>query len=399
MAGYRVLDFSWVVAGPFTTMILADMGAEVIKVEATGLTERQRGFGPYVAGMSTFRFSLDRGKKSMAIDLRTPKGRELIYRMVPRMDVVVENFTPGTMARLGVEYDTLRQNNSRLVYASSSAFGQYGPYADRRALDIIVQAFSGLLSRSRSSDGPPIYSGVSIVDLTAGVYTALGIVAALLERERSGQGQYIDIGMLDCALSLLENLIIRYSARDEVQGRRQWDSRFVYPEQAFRVKDGWMVVAMTHDWKGLCQKIGRPDLGEDPRFQTNRQRIEHLEELAPQLDGAFRERTVAEWTAELEAFCAVAPVNTIEVALADAHVQARNAVVSVPVPGAGEKEVLVPNSPLKMSRTPAQVQGPAPRYQEHTADVLREVLGMADGEIEALESEGVISRLTPDVPG
>ncbi len=393
LAGVRVLDFSWVISGPFATMILADMGAEVIKVEAVGLTERDRGFGPYVGGMSTFRFSLDRGKRSMAIDLRKEKGRVLVYCLAPYIDVVVENFTPGTVKRLGVDYETLQQYNPRLVYASSAAYGQHGPYAQQRALDIVIQGVSGLLRPSSWLAATPTNTTVPFVDYATGIYIAVGVLGALLERERSGVGQYIDISMLDCALSFIENHLIRYSARDEVRPPRRWDSPFVWPHGPYEGKDGWMVVAQVHNWKGLCEKIGRPDLGEDPRYQTNSQRVEHREELESQLAGAFRGRSVAEWMRELGEFCTVAPVNTIEEVLQDPQVQARQAIVSLPVPGAADRELLVPQSPLRMSRTPVQVRGPGPRYQQHTAQVLREILGMSDTEIAELEREGVIGCL------
>ncbi|HKZ51633.1 MAG TPA: CaiB/BaiF CoA-transferase family protein [Dehalococcoidia bacterium] len=399
LVGVRVLDFSWVIAGPFGTGILADLGAEVIKLEPVGLSERDRGFGPYVGGMSTFRFGLDRGKKSMAIDLRKPEGRQLVYQLVPHMDAVVENFTPGTMARLEVDYETLRQYNPRLVYLSSSAYGQYGPYRDERALDIMIQAVSGLLSQGEPAKrgSQPVTTPVPMVDLSSGIYIAVAILAALYERERSGLGQYIDMGMLDCALSLMENVIIRYSARHEVKAGRQWDTSFVWPHEAFRAKDAWMVIAQVTNWKSLCEKIGRPDLGEDPRYQTNSQRAEHKEVLEPELENAFVGRPVAEWRAELEGFCSVTPVNTIDKVLEDPQVKARNAILSLPVPPAPGKEVLVPNSPFsKMSRTPGQPQGPAPIYQQHTDQVLRDILGLSDAELEALERAGVIGRLRPE---
>jgi CoA:oxalate CoA-transferase len=375
-------------------MILADLGAEVIKLEAVGLTERDRGFGPYVGGMSTFRFSLDRGKRSIAVDLRRPEGRDLVYRLIPHMDVVAENFTPGTVARLGVDYETLSGYNPRLVYVSSSAYGQYGPYRDRRALDLVIQAYSGLLGVSGRGEDTPKTTPVPVVDFSAGIYIAVGVLAALYERERSGQGQYIDIGMLDCALSLMENHLIRYSARKEVKAGRKWDTSFVWPHETFRAKDGWMVVAQVHNWKGLCEKIGRPDLGEDSRYQTNSQRVEHVDILEPQLKDAFQRRTVEEWMAELSDFSTIAPVKTLEQVMDDPQVQARKAIVGLPVPTSPGKELLVPESALSnMSRTAAHVQGPGPRYQEHTAQVLRDLLGMSDTEIDALARQDVIAVL------
>ncbi|HEY8491675.1 MAG TPA: CaiB/BaiF CoA-transferase family protein [Dehalococcoidia bacterium] len=388
--GVRVLDFTWALAGPFCTMILADLGAEVIKVEHPGLSERERGFGPHVQDVSTFFFSTARGKKSVTIDLKTKEGRELVRGLARRADVLVENFTPGTMDRLGIGYQALARENPRLIYCGISGFGRTGPYRDRGGVDIIVQAMGGMMSITGEPDGPPMRVGASIGDTTAGLFAAIGVLAALRERDRSGRGQLVDIGMLDCQLAILENAIIRYAATGQVPGRIGTRHPLVTPFQAFQTRDGWLVVAGVKDWQLFCARLGRDDLGFDPRFQSNGARTAHHAELEPLLQEVFRTRTTDEWLAELGDVALVAPVNTIDRVYRDPHVAAREMLVELPLPGGREGTLTVPNSPVKMSRTPGRVRGTAPALGQHNQEVLTGLLGLSPERVQALKEAGVI---------
>ncbi|MBM3947230.1 MAG: CoA transferase, partial [SAR202 cluster bacterium] len=251
LVGVRVLDFTHALAGPFGTMTLADLGAEVIKVERPDLTEATRGLGPFVNGRSTYRFSLDRGKRSIQLDLKQPQGRDLALRLAEQSDVLAENFSPGTMDGLGLGYDAVRTRNPRIVYASCSGFGQTGPYAQRSAVDIIAQAMSGLMSVTGEPGGRPMRAGASIGDTIGGTYLAMGVIAALYERERSGRGQRLDISMVEGLLYHLENAIVRYSATGEVPSQVGARHPLITPFQPFKTADGWIVVASVRDWEAL----------------------------------------------------------------------------------------------------------------------------------------------------
>jgi CoA:oxalate CoA-transferase len=391
LEGLTVLDFTWKLAGPFCTMILADLGAEVIKIEPVGIAEADRGGGPYVQGISTYFFSINRGKNSLSLNLKHPAGVDLVRRLVPKVDILVENFTPGTMDRLGLGYADLRPLNPRLIYASLSGFGQTGPYRDRHAVDVIIQGISGLMSITGEPGGRPVRVGVSLADLAGGIFTAIGILAALEARHRTGRGQYIDVAMLDAVLALLENPIIRYSATGQVPGPLGSRHPLITPFQAFPTKDGYIVLAGVRDWQLFCAKIDRPDLMFDERFQTNESRTEHHADLEPILEEVFRQKTTAEWLAEFEEEVAfVAPVNTIDRVLADPHVRARGSVIELPLPDGLEGSLTVPALPPRFSETPTRVDRPAPRLGEHTADVLVRLAGLSLEEVERLAAEGVV---------
>jgi len=391
LEGLTVLDFTWKLAGPFCTMILADLGAEVIKVEPVGLTEADRGAGPYVQGVSTYFFSVNRGKKSLSLDLNPPAGVELLRRLVPKADILVENFPPGTMDRLGLGYAALRPLNPRLIYASLSGFGQTGPYRDRHAVDVIIQGLSGLMSITGEPGGRPVRVGVSLADLAGGMFTAIGILAALEARHRTGRGQHVDVAMLDAVLALLENPIVRYSATGQVPGPLGSRHPLITPSQASPTEDGYIVRAGFREWQPSGAKIDRPDLMSAERFQTNESRPEHHAELEPILEEIFRQKTTAEWLAEFEEEVAfVAPVNTIDRVLADPHVQARGSVIELPLPDGLEGSLTVPAPPPRFSETPTRVDRPAPRLGEHTAEVLVRLAGLSPEEVERLAAEGVV---------
>lgn len=390
LEGIKVLDFTWALAGPYGVMILADLGAEVWKVETVHQNERRRGNGPYVHDVSTYFFSVNRGKKSLMLDLKAPEAKEVIQRLVRQVDVLTENFSPGTMERLGFGYEALREVNPRLVYASTSGFGQTGPYRNRGAVDIIVQGMSGLMSTTgHESDPLPSRAGYSIGDMSAGMFTAIGVLSALVERDRSGEGQHVDVAMLDCQVALMENPVIRYFGTGEVQKRAGLRHPLSTPHQAFPAKDGWVVVAGVKDnnWQLFCGKIGADELAVDERFTLNADRTRQYDILEPLLFEAFRKRTVQEWLDELGDEFLIGPLNTIADMVQDPQVQARNMIVELPTWTGGTLKVS--NSPVNLSRTPGGPQGGAARPGEHTAEVLRGA-GFSDEEIGAMVERGVV---------
>ena len=386
--GIRVLDFTWALAGPYGSMILTDLGAETIKIEPAGIDWQRRGPGPYVDGISTYFFSVNRGKKSLALDLKTPQAVEIVRDLARTVDVLTENFSPGTMTRLGLGYDALSELNPRLIYASTSGFGHTGPYSSRGAVDVIVQGISGLMSITGHPGGPPARAGYSIGDMAGGMYTAIGVLAALHEREQSGKGQHVDVAMLDSQVALLENAVVRAANTAESPGPIGTRHPLVTPFQAFPTADGHLVLAGVKDWQLFCAKIDRLDLFDDPRFETNALRTQHHAELEPLLEDAFRKQTTAEWERALEGVCIVAPLNDIPAMLADPQVAARQMVAELPTAAGGALKVS--STPVKMSRTPAQVNRGASQPAQHTREILRST-GRTDAQIDALAAAGVIS--------
>lgn len=291
----KILDLTWVLAGPFASMILCDLGAEVIKVERPPNGDISRTTGPYQNGWSGYFFSINRGKKSVAIDLQKPEGRELFLRMAEKVDVVVENFTPGTLARLGIGWDELSKRNPRLILASISGFGQTGPYSSRPALDIVVQAMGGVMSITGEPGGGPVRPGASYGDLVAGMFAAIGVLTALHERAKSGQGQAVDISMLDCQVTMMENAIVRYFVTGEIPGPIGTRHPSATPFQAFPTADGHIVIALgfgvENQWGLLCAMLNTPELIDDERFNTGPRRTANHAILEPLLSAAFMQRT------------------------------------------------------------------------------------------------------------
>lgn len=395
LEGIRILDFTWALAGPFGTMILCDMGAEVWRIEPVGMTEDQRSPGPVVGGVNLYYFSLSRGKQAVHIDLKSGEGREIALSLAEHADVVTENFSPGTMATLGLGYEAMSARNPRIIYASTSGFGQTGPAARRGAVDVIVQAMSGLMSITGHPGGPPARAGYSIGDMAAGMFTAIGVLGALVEREKSGKGQYLDVAMLDAQFALLENAMTRYFATGIVPGPIGTRHPLITPFQAFPTADGYVVVAGVKDWALFCALIDKDGLVTDPRFATNELRTANHAALEPILSEAFRARTTAAWIAALEDACLVAPLNTI--AQAAGEPQAAHREMFVDVPGGDGGTVRLVNSPLKYSRTQVRVERGADPVGGHTADVLRRVLGMSDDRIAELRRTGIV-QTAEDVP-
>ncbi len=391
--GVRVLDLTWVLAGPFASMVLCDLGADVIKVERPGIGDVARRTAPIVNGESCYFFSVNRGKRSLTLDLKSERGRDVFLRLVEKADVVMENFTPGTMERLGLAYPTLSERNPRLIYAATSGFGQTGPDRFRPALDVVVQGMGGIMSITGEPDGPPVRPGASLGDITGGLFTAIGVLAALQERERSGRGQMIDVSMLDCQISILENAFVRYFATGEVPKPLGTRHPVATPFQAFPTKDGYIVLALSwgieNQWELYCATIGRHDLIDDPRFDTPALRTEHHDELEPLLIEAMRKKTTAEWLREFDAIgLPCGPLNNIPQAAEQPQVKARRVLVEVEHPVIGR--LPLPDTPVKLSRTPGGIRGASPALGEHTDDVLRELLAFSDTEIADLRRSAVI---------
>jgi len=375
LAGIFVLDLTRVLAGPYCTMLLADLGARVVKVEAPGRGDDARQIGPFVGGVSAYFLSLNRGKQSIALDLREGGDRAIFEKLLARADVLVENFRPGVMERLGFGFAQLHARLPRLVVASTSGFGQTGPYARRPAYDVVVQAMGGIMSLTGHPGGPPTRVGSSTGDITAGLFTALGIVAALCERARTGVGRHVDVAMLDCQVATLENAIARYVATGEVPGPLGSRHPSITPFQAFATRDGHLVVAAGNDalFAKLVALLGRPELTEDPRFRTNEERTRNVAELTAELASVFSTRATHAWLAVLEeGGIPCGPLNDVAQVLADPQVRARNMVVTAEDPDAGRVELA--GNPVKLSGVAdPETRGPAPRLDEHRETLLAEL--------------------------
>jgi CoA:oxalate CoA-transferase len=375
LAGTFVVDLTRVLAGPYCTMVLADLGARVVKVEAPERGDDARQIGPFVGGVSAYFVSLNRGKESIALDLRDGPDRAVFELLLARADVLVENFRPGVMERLGFGFSSLQARFPRLVVASTSGFGQTGPYARRPAYDVVVQAMGGIMSLTGQPGGPPTRVGTSTGDITAGLFTAIGVLAALVERARGGRGRHVDVAMLDCQVATLENAIARFAATGEIPGPIGSRHPSITPFQAFRTRDGWLVVAAGNDplFAKLAAALGRPELASDPRFRTNDDRTRNVSALAAELEPAFAARPSAEWLAAFEAAgIPCGPMNDVAAVLSDPQVRARNMIVSGEDPAAGRFSLA--GNPVKLSgvEDPA-TRPPAPRVDEHRAKLLAEL--------------------------
>jgi crotonobetainyl-CoA:carnitine CoA-transferase CaiB-like acyl-CoA transferase len=390
--GVRVLDLTRVLAGPFCTQILADHGADVWKIEKPGDGDETRAFGPpFVGGESTYFLSINRNKRSVAVDAKDPRGRALLHRLAAEADVVVENFRPGAASRLGLGPE-LREKYPRLVYCSISGYGQDGPWRERAGYDLAVQGLSGLQSLTGDPDGMPTKVGTSIADLVSGMYAAQGILLALVRRERTGQGDTVDVGMLDAVLSLLTyqgSALLNAGKAPSRLGNRHPS---ICPYETFPAADGHFNLAVANDsqWRKLCAAIARPALQDDPRFATNPARVSHRDALFAELCATFGTRSAADWLATLRAHdVPCGEILSVGEALSLDVAAARQMVVPIDHPAAGA--IRVPGVPVKLAEAPGQVREPPPTLGQHTDAVLREVLGLTETELEPLRREGVIA--------
>ncbi len=390
LSGVTVLELGQVIAGTYGGMILADLGAEVIKIEPPwGDAARNPTITP-VEGESAIHLQMNRGKKSMVLDLKSEAGREIFYSLVARSDVVIDNFRPGVMGRLRIDRESLRRHNPRLITVSITGFGATGPARDRPAFDLVVQAYSGLLSMTGPADGPPARVGIPIADISGGIFACLAVLGALVGRELHGEGQHADISMLDSLVSMLS-----YDAFDHLNTgarieRRGTAHAHIVPWQALAVQDGYVVVAVRGEkfWRNLCDAIGRPDLKDDLRTKDNAARLENRSFVEEILTEAFARRTKDEWMAMTEEYdLPVAPVNDIAEVFTDPQVLARDMVQQYRHPALGD--LSYPPNPMKLSewRHPKQ---PAPMLGEHTTEVLMKRLNYSSEAIDELVHHGIV---------
>ena len=373
-----VLDLTRVLAGPYCTMVLADLGARVIKIEPPGVGDDSRHIGPFLKGKSAYFMSINRGKESIALDLKGPADRAIFERLLGVADVLVENYRGGTMEKLGYGWDDLHPRFPRLIYAAASGFGHTGPYRTRAAYDMVVQGMGGIMSLTGHPGSPPTRVGTSVGDITAGLFTAIGINAALVERARTGTGRKVDVAMLDCQVAILENAIARYVSTGQVPGPLGARHPSITPFEAFRTADGWMIIAAGNDglFRKLADALGRPDLASDPLFASNELRTRNAAALKTEIEQALASAGTAHWLEVVDAAgVPCGPINDVAQALADPQVATRNMVVTADDPEIG---------PLRMAGNPIKLSGvtdpptrrPAPALDADRAAILAE-LGLA----------------------
>jgi CoA:oxalate CoA-transferase len=392
LSGIVVLDLTRVLAGPFCTMILSDLGADVIKAEIPGTGDDARAFGPFLNNRSLYFLSINRGKRSVSLNLKHPEGKRILIELAKRADVLVENYRPGTMEKLSLGWDVLSKANPRLIYAASTGFGHSGPDSLKPAYDILAQARGGIMSITGSGVGHPTRVGMSLGDITASLFTAIGINAALYHREKTGKGQKIDVSMLDSQVAILENALVRYQA-DGISpppiGSRH---PTITPFQPYHGSDRQFVIAVGNDvlFKTFCSALGREELLTDPRFASNRLRTENIKELNAILDPIFTQKTASQWLGLLEAAgIPCAPINDIESVMNDPQVLARNMIVDVQDALAGS--VKIAGNPIKMDSVPeSPTRGKVPEIGEHNREVYQDMLGYSDEYLAALQADGVI---------
>lgn len=387
----KILDLTRVLAGPYCTMTLADLGAEVIKVEIPGQGDDSRAFGPYVENESAYFMSLNRSKESITLNLKQDKAKNILKQLVEKVDVLVENFKPGTMEKLGLGYDVLKEINPRIIYAASSGFGHYGPYSQRPAYDGVVQAMGGIMSITGQKDGEPTRVGPSVGDILAGLFTSIGILAAINKRNVDGAGAKIDVSMLDCQVAVLENALARYfvtGVSPKPEGNRHAS---IVPFEPFDTSDGKIMIAAGNDnlWRKLCHSIERDDLAMDERFITNPLRNENYNDLRPLLAAEIKMKTTDVWqNLFIESGVPSGPINNVEMVVKDEQVLARNMIQEVLHPVAGLMHL--PGIPIKISDCDDNIRFSAPTLGQHTDVILNRYLGYTSDEIEILRSENVI---------
>lgn len=387
----KILDMTRVLAGPYCTMTLADLGAEVIKIEAPKSGDDSRAFGPYIENESAYFMSINRNKESMTLNLKTEKGKEIIKEMVKKVDVIVENFKPGTMEKLGLGYEVLKKINPRIIYAAASGFGHYGPYSDRPAYDGVVQAMGGIMSITGQIGGEPTRVGPSVGDIFAGLFTAIGILAGVNMRNLDNKGMKIDVGMLDCQVAVLENAISRYFVTGQSPSPAGNKHSSVTPFEPFDTKDGKIMIAVGNDnlWEKFCEIIEKDNLIDDERFRTNALRNENYDALRPIIDLEIRKRSTEEWKNIFnDRGIPNGPINNIEMVVNDEHVLARNMIQNVEHPIAGMTHI--PGVPIKISGVSDKIRFPAPTLGQHTEKILIEYLGYSREEIEEMKNNKIL---------
>lgn len=391
LEGVRVLELGQIMAGTYGSQVLSDLGAEVIKVETPeGDLGRIPSVAPY-RGWSGLFLTLNRNKQSIVINLKTDEGRALFYELVKVSDVVIDNFRPGVLERLKIDYATLSAINPRIIQCSVTGYGNSGAYKDYPAVDIIIQAISGHMGITGEPGRPPVRVGIPLADMSGGIFSCKGILAALYDRERTGKGRRIELSMFDAMLNLLGYMGTMWLTNGEVPVPPGSAHEYSVPWQAFQTRDSYIVVATRQEifWRKLCDVLGDPELTSDPRFATNAARVENRAVLVPRLEAIFRTRDLADWLERLRAAdVPCAPVNNIDGAFAEPPVAEREMIVEYDHPEVGR--VRLPGNPIKMSGMEGTISKPAPRLGEHTDHVLGELLKLAPDEIAALRAKGAV---------
>ena len=386
----RVLDLSRVLAGPYCTMVLGDLGAEVIKVEPPEGDET-RGWGPpFAGGESAYYLCVNRNKRGMVVNLKTEEGRDVLKKLAMQSDVFVENFRPGTLKKFGLDFETLHELNPKLIYCSISGFGQTGPLKDMPGYDFMIQAMGGIMSVTGEPEGEPMKVGVAVADLFAGQNAIISILAALQARTFTGEGQYIDIALFDSELGWLANVASNFLISGKNPKRYGNAHANIVPYQSFQASDGWFVVAVGNDkqFESFCNVIENPGLSSDERFSTNSARVQNREVLIPLLKPIFMQKTVNEWLALIGDQFPCGPINTFEQVFSMSHVKEREMLVEMEHPTIGALPLV--GSPLKMGGTPVSYRLPPPLMGQHTHEILKEVLEFSDEAVQKLMNDGCI---------
>jgi crotonobetainyl-CoA:carnitine CoA-transferase CaiB-like acyl-CoA transferase len=402
LAGIRILDLSRILAGPTSTQLLGDLGADVIKVERPGAGDDTRKWGPpYVkdadgneTSESAYYLCANRNKRSVAIDIAQPEGQDLVRRLLGQCDVLIENFKAGSLTKFGLAYDQLKSDFPDLVYCSITGFGQTGPYAKRPGYDFLIQAMGGIMSVTGQADGPPLKVGVGIADVMCGMYATVAILSALRHRDAGGGGQQVDLGLLDCQVSWLINSGLNYLTSGDNQTRLGNAHPNVAPYQVFPTQDGNIIIAVGNDgqFQRLCAFAGVPEISTDPRFLTNDLRNRNRDTLIPLLSDLTRQHDSAYWIGGLESVTVpCGPVNDIPEVFADPQVQHRGMQIEMPHPQSGSGAVKLIGNPINLSETPVSYRHAPPYLGQHTAEILTELLGLDGDDTTALKAAGIIA--------
>ena len=391
LSGVRILDLTLIMAGPYCTLILGDLGAEVIKIEKPGIGESSREMPPhFFEGQSAYFIAMNRNKKSMTLDLKSEAGKRIFYDLARKSDVVIDNFRPGVVRTLGIDFDTLETMNPRIICCSISGYGQTGPFRDRPAFDLVIQARGGIMSYTGEPGQMPVRMGAPMGDLSGGLFASQGILAALYQREKTGRGQRIDISLVDCQTSLLTYRAQFYLVGKEIARPVGSGHVSAHPIRAFRTKTFDVVIDANTEsiFAELCDAIGKPEMAQDEKFNSRENRLKNKEELYTILEKAFLTKTGEEWLEALEKRIPIAPINTIDKALADPQTLSRSMVVEVEYPN-GKKLNIVGN-PIKMSEVEQEVFKRPPYLGEHTEEILRDLLNYSPDQIKDIKSKKAV---------